>query len=166
MKALAKNLYFLRKQAGITQAEIPDNIGIGRGTWSNYELDKTEPDIQTLIDISRFFRISIDQLLTEDLEEKGNLIEKKDDGENGNLKGNRIGNPNIKKTQFYRSGEKATPSDTEQVFKDQLITLLKENIESLKQANSALSSLTEAQKVTITTLESQLTEIKKKTGQS
>jgi transcriptional regulator with XRE-family HTH domain len=65
---LYKNLLFLRKKNGWTQAEMQDRCGISTATWSNYENAKTEPDIQTIIEISRIFKVSIDDLLTVNLE--------------------------------------------------------------------------------------------------
>ena len=42
---------------------MPDIIKVSRVTWSNYENDHTQPDIDKLIDIADFFEISIDYLL-------------------------------------------------------------------------------------------------------
>ncbi|MFT3750927.1 MAG: helix-turn-helix transcriptional regulator [Agriterribacter sp.] len=63
---LYKNLFFLRKKNGWTQAEMQDRCGISNATWSNYENGKTEPDIQSILNISRAFKVSVDDLLTVD----------------------------------------------------------------------------------------------------
>jgi transcriptional regulator with XRE-family HTH domain len=84
----AKNISYLRKERGITQAEVPNYVDITRGTWSNYELGKTEPTLDQLISIAKFLRVSLQQLLCEDLSNKGNLTENSENDVSGNLKGN------------------------------------------------------------------------------
>lgn len=46
---------------------MPGILNIKATTWSNYENGITEPDITTLIRISKFFEVSLDDLLTVDL---------------------------------------------------------------------------------------------------
>lgn len=67
MNYFAKNIHYLRKKREITQAQIPDYLNINRATWSNYEIQRTEPSLEQLIEISTFFRISLDDLLTKDI---------------------------------------------------------------------------------------------------
>lgn len=43
-------------------------LDITRATWSNYENGVTEPSLNKLIDIAKFFRIRIDVLLLKDLQ--------------------------------------------------------------------------------------------------
>jgi len=63
----------MRTRKKITQAEIPNYIDITRGTWSNYELNKAEPNIDQLIRISQFFGVTVHELLCEDLEATGKV---------------------------------------------------------------------------------------------
>ncbi len=67
-KLLGKNLRFLRLRENFTQAEMPTRCGISGATWSNYEIGNTEPSLSNILKISRLFRVSIDDLLTLDLE--------------------------------------------------------------------------------------------------
>ncbi|MBK7882899.1 MAG: helix-turn-helix transcriptional regulator [Chitinophagaceae bacterium] len=67
MNFFAKNIHFLRKRKKLVQNEMPELIGVSRVTWSNYENDHTQPDIDKLIDIADFFEISIDHLLKTNL---------------------------------------------------------------------------------------------------
>ena len=102
---LGINIQFLRKKRKLKQDEMPDLLGVGRSTWSNYENGLTEPDLKTLMNISKFFGVSIDDLLSKNLYAeslKGNLNEKEEDlktDENSNLNGNANGNLNEQKTQ-------------------------------------------------------------------
>jgi len=66
MTHFAQNLQVLRKNKGLKQSDFED-IGIKRTTWNNYELNKSEPDIATILRISSFFNINTDRLLGEDL---------------------------------------------------------------------------------------------------
>jgi transcriptional regulator with XRE-family HTH domain len=77
----AQNLSYLRKQKGLTQAEVATALGLKRNTFSNYETTHSEPDLGTLEKIASFFDISLDQLLSVDLS-KGNLVEYRDSAEN------------------------------------------------------------------------------------
>lgn len=54
---LIKNL---RKQYGVTQAELGRGIGAGKTTVSNYETGYSTPDIETLGNIIKFFGVSAD----------------------------------------------------------------------------------------------------------
>lgn len=46
------------------------HIGASRTTWSNYENGVTEPSIDLLVRISRFFGVSLDELVIIDLKER------------------------------------------------------------------------------------------------
>ena len=46
---------------------MESGIKVTRATWSNYETGATEPTLDTLIQIAKFFRISLDDLLLCDL---------------------------------------------------------------------------------------------------
>ena len=78
MNFFAKNILYLRKKRKHTQAEMPALIAVGRATWSNYENGLTEPDFDKLIGIAKFFKVSIDDLLTVDIgaQEHANTAEK------------------------------------------------------------------------------------------
>lgn len=56
------NLKQVRLQANKTQAEIANIIGTNQNTYSNYETEKTEPSIKTLIDLANYFDVSLDYL--------------------------------------------------------------------------------------------------------
>lgn len=48
-------------------------IGIARTTWNNYESGKSNPTLDGIIEIARFFDVSETDLLHTDLEKEGNL---------------------------------------------------------------------------------------------
>ena len=65
-----RNLQFLRKEKKLKQHEMYDSLGFSRTTWSNYEQCKTAPSLDGLIRISRFFGVTLDELIAEDIEQK------------------------------------------------------------------------------------------------
>ena len=67
MNYFSKNLRFLRENKGLRQEDF-EFLGIKKGTFSNYELGNTEPKLDSLNEISKFFRVSTDRLLNFDLE--------------------------------------------------------------------------------------------------
>ena len=60
----AATLKELREEKSITQAELADELGITRSTVAGYETKGKQPDYERLIEIARFFGVSIDYLLT------------------------------------------------------------------------------------------------------
>lgn len=66
MSIFSNNLRFLREKKGLKLDDFLE-IGIKRGTMSNYELGNTEPKLDIIRAFSKFFGISIDDLLNIDL---------------------------------------------------------------------------------------------------
>lgn len=68
---LSEKLKNLRKEKGISQEKLADYLGISFQAVSKWENDNTYPDISLLPEISRFFGITVDELLqVEKLDEK------------------------------------------------------------------------------------------------
>ena len=72
---LATNLKFLRKKKGKTQDALSSELNIGRTTLANYEAGVSEPNVDTLCTIAKYFGISVDALLSKNLEGGDNIIE-------------------------------------------------------------------------------------------
>lgn len=53
----------LRSEKKLTQEELAAKIGVTRGTYAHYEINKRQPDYETLIKIADFFEVSTDYLL-------------------------------------------------------------------------------------------------------
>lgn len=56
----------LRKEREMTQEEFADIFSVTRQTISNWENEKSYPDLQTLVNMSDKFEISLDEMLKED----------------------------------------------------------------------------------------------------
>ncbi len=52
-----------RTQAGLTQEQVAEALGISRQTISNWENEKTYPDIRSVIILSDLYQVSLDYLL-------------------------------------------------------------------------------------------------------
>ena len=61
-----EKLQALRKQKGLTQEELADALYVSRTAVSKWESGRVYPSIDTLKDISVFFNITIDELLSGD----------------------------------------------------------------------------------------------------
>lgn len=59
-----QNLQQMRRQAGLSQQQLAERLGVSRQAISKWELNATKPDIDNVIQLSKLFSISIDELLT------------------------------------------------------------------------------------------------------
>lgn len=65
-----KRLYELRIEKGLSQRDIAKVLHVSQATYNNWENGKTEPSIAQLVDLSKYFEVSIDYL-TENADELG-----------------------------------------------------------------------------------------------
>lgn len=105
MNYFSKNLRFLRTERtlGINQFE---SLGIKKGTMSNYELGKTEPKFETLQRLSKFFGVSIDDFINQDIEK----LKKNNSLENGHTNGHI--DSHLSEKNGNSKGKKYTPKYT------------------------------------------------------
>lgn len=62
--SFSENLMRLRKSKGLSQEEFANEIDVTRQTVSKWELGVSTPDMDKLVQMSNFFGISVDDLLT------------------------------------------------------------------------------------------------------
>jgi transcriptional regulator with XRE-family HTH domain len=67
MSNLSTNIRYLRKQKGLTQEQLAQQIGIKRAMVGAYEEGRSEPRLTTLQVLCQFFKIRMDQLVLRDL---------------------------------------------------------------------------------------------------
>ena len=60
---MLKNLKKLRKNAGISQKQLADSIGVSQQSINKYENHRIEPDIDTMVKIADYFETSVDYLI-------------------------------------------------------------------------------------------------------
>ena len=63
---LKEHLKEHRNRLGLSQEDVAERIFVSRQTISNWENDKTYPDMQSLLLLSRLFDTSIDDLVKGD----------------------------------------------------------------------------------------------------
>lgn len=59
----AEKLKYIRKQAGMSQEQLAEKLGVSRQAVTKWETDTGIPDIENIMAISALFDISIDELL-------------------------------------------------------------------------------------------------------
>ena len=63
MEAFAKRLKELREIHNLTQSAVAKILNMKQQSYLRYELDTSEPTLDTLVKIALFFKISTDYLL-------------------------------------------------------------------------------------------------------
>lgn len=77
---IGKKLRNARTRSGFTQEKAAEEIGVARQTSSNWENEKSYPDIVSVIRLSTLYSVSLDELLKGDeemidhLEESTNIV--------------------------------------------------------------------------------------------
>ncbi len=59
-----KGLKEIRKKLGLNQQKVAIDLNISREALSYYENGKREPSLKLLLDMSRYFKVSIEYLIT------------------------------------------------------------------------------------------------------
>lgn len=54
----------IRKEKKLNQQKVAFDLNISRESLSHYENDKREPSMQLLVDMSKYFNVSINYLIT------------------------------------------------------------------------------------------------------
>ena len=57
------NLYYLRKNKGLSQDEFAESLGVSRQAVSKWERNEAYPDTENLIATAKFFNVKIDDLI-------------------------------------------------------------------------------------------------------
>ena len=77
---IGKKMKDARMRSGFTQESVAEKVNVSRQTISNWENEKSYPDIISVIELSNLYSISLDELLKGDekmmehLEESTNVV--------------------------------------------------------------------------------------------
>ena len=63
---LTENLKQLRKSCNLTQKEVAEKLHIATTTYQTYEQGACEPNIDILKNLSKFYKVSIDDIVDND----------------------------------------------------------------------------------------------------
>lgn len=78
---LAKNLKYLREKSNLKQEDMGDIINLTRQAYSNYENQNRTPDIDTLMILSNYYNVSLNDLIFCNLSESYTPFEGLSEGE-------------------------------------------------------------------------------------
>lgn len=74
-----KRLRELRISMNLKQKQLGDILNVSKATISKYELNHLQPNLETLIIISQYFKVSIDYLLDNNLNDSNAKEDKKEE---------------------------------------------------------------------------------------
>ena len=64
---LSKRLQELRENmVGVSMQDVADALHIPKGTYANWEMDRSDPPLSMLVPLSKFFGVTVDDLLEVD----------------------------------------------------------------------------------------------------
>lgn len=75
---LGKQIKMYRLENKLSQEELADRIYVSRQTISNWENDKSYPDINSLVLLSEVFKVSLDKLIKGDVDVMKDVIQKEE----------------------------------------------------------------------------------------
>ena len=75
---LGKQIKKHRQEAHLSQEELANRVYVSRQTISNWENDKSYPDVNSLVLLSEIFQISLDNLIKGDIEVMKDVIQKEE----------------------------------------------------------------------------------------
>ena len=82
---LSDKLYKLRKDSGIYQEQLAEQLGVSRQAVSKWESGAAIPESDKLIAISNYFGVSVDYLLKDDEENRIKITSNKSDEEKAKM---------------------------------------------------------------------------------
>ena len=87
---IGSKIKIARNKAGYTQERAAEALGVSRQTVSNWENEKSYPDIVSIIKMSDLYSVSLDHLLKEEKEMKDTYLEYLEESTNKVKSDNRL----------------------------------------------------------------------------
>ena len=101
----SERLKDLRKQAGLTQVDVAEKLGISQPAYASWERGVKKPTQENLVKIAQTLNVSVDYLV-------GNSEEKNDELDNIEL--------------LFRMNSKGLTDEEKEIFKKELIEFMEE----------------------------------------
>ena len=101
----SERLKNLRKQAGLTQVDVAEKLGISQPAYASWERGVKKPTQENLVKIAQILNVSVDYLV-------GNLKEKTDKLDNIEL--------------LFRMNSKGLTDEEKDIFRKELIEFMEE----------------------------------------
>ncbi len=86
-KNIANNLKNLRKEYEMTQKNVSDVLGIDASSYRNWENERSVPSISALYELSKIFKVSVNDICGIEDEGKGKIYVAKDNDYNKKMYG-------------------------------------------------------------------------------
>lgn len=80
MSIISSNLKHLRKLNNLTQEQFAEKLGIKRSLLGAYEEGRADPRLNNLLNIANVFNLSVDDIISKDLNKDGNFSSSKAKG--------------------------------------------------------------------------------------
>ena len=103
----------LRRQAGLTQVDVAEKLGISQPAYASWERGVKKPTQENLVKIAQILNVSVDYLV-------GNSEEKLDELDNIEL--------------LFRMNSKGLTDEEKKVFKKELIEFMEERKKAFEEA--------------------------------
>lgn len=103
----SERLKDLRKQAGLTQVEVAEKLGISQPAYASWERGVKKPTQENLVKIAQILNVSVDYLV-------GNLKDKTDDIDLSEVE------------ILFRTTSDGMSNEEKEVFKQELLQFMKE----------------------------------------
>ena len=110
----SERLKDLRKQAGLTQVDVAERLGISQPAYASWERGVKKPTQENLVKIAQTLNVSVDYLV-------GNSEEKTDELDNIEL--------------LFRMNSKGLKKEEKAVFKKELIEFMEERKKNFNKEN-------------------------------
>jgi putative transcriptional regulator len=107
----SERLKDLRKQAGLTQVDVAEKLGISQPAYASWERGVKKPTQENLVKIAQILNVSVDYLV-------GNSEEKNDELDSIEL--------------LFRMNSKGLTDEEKKVFKKELIKFMEERKKAFK----------------------------------
>ena len=63
MNVVSDSIKKLRKEKGMTQDALAEQLNVTRQAVSNWEMGKTQPDVETLTKLAEIFNVSVERII-------------------------------------------------------------------------------------------------------
>lgn len=113
----SERLKDLRKQAGLTQVDVAEELGISQPAYASWERGSKKPTQENLVKIAQILNVSVDYLV-------GNLKDKTDDIDLSEVE------------ILFRTTSDGMSNEEKEVFKQELLQFMKERKKLFEEGNN------------------------------
>ena len=121
----SERLKSLRKQAGLTQVDVAEELGISQPAYASWERGVKKPTQENLVKIAQILNVSVDYLV-------GNSEEKADELDNIEF--------------LFRMNSKGLTKEEKEIFKKELIEFMEKRKKAFKKEKSQRGKLDQNEK--------------------